>query len=246
MSQLDDCKRRFAELVVSLGANVQRDQQVLIMTEPSNIDLADMAAEFCYQRGARYVDVKVGLPRVARYHLLSAPEDRLTYVPTYQTVQMDQLVDSGGALIAFRSQDEPDLYQDLDEAQQKQLNRMLVGRREASKRYREEGVLKRKVGWCLAGPPSPKWAQKIFPELGESEAVEALERTGDHDICRPGRLSKALVGAPRPLGHSYGGAGQDANQGAAVLESQIGHRPESPTLTRSSLGKRSQANCPGT
>ena len=189
MSNMEQCKRRFAELIVNLGANVQRDQQVLIMAEPSNIDLADMAAEFCYQRGARFVDVKVSLPAVARYHLLSAPADRLTYVPTYQTVQMDQLVDSGGALIAFRSQDEPDLYEDLDEKQQKRLNQMLVGRRDAIKRYREEGVLKRKVGWCLAGPPSPKWAQKIFPDLTAREAEEALWKDlitmtfADQDDC---------------------------------------------------------------
>lgn len=174
MNEFEACKRRFVELLVKLGANVQKDQQVMITAEPSSVDLAEIAAEFCYQRGARYVDVKVTIPSVARHHLLNAPADRLTYVPGYQAVQVDQLVDSGGAMIAFRSQDEPDLYEDLSKEQQNRLNQMLVGRREASKRFREEGVLKRKVGWCLAGPPSPKWAKKIFPELEASEAVKAL------------------------------------------------------------------------
>ena len=174
MSDFESKQRRFVELLVKLGANVQRDQQVLIMTEPSSVGLAEMAAEFCYQRGARFVDVKLAIPSVNRNHLLYAPPDRLAYVPAYQTVQMDQLVDSGGALIAFRSQDEPDLYEDLDEDQQKTLNQMLIARRDAIKRYREEGVLKRKVGWCLAGPPSPKWAQKVFPDLPSEKAEEAL------------------------------------------------------------------------
>ncbi len=174
MSDTAAAKRRFAELLVKRGANVQRDQQVLVLAEPSCIDLAEMVAEFCYQRGARFVDYTVRLPRIDRHHLLGAPPDRKTYVPVYQTVQMDQLVDSRGALIALRSQDEPDLYDDFDEEQQKDLNQMLVARREAVRRYREEGVLKRQVGWCLAGPPSPKWARRIFPELSPQEAVDAL------------------------------------------------------------------------
>jgi aminopeptidase len=174
MSEFHANQRRFVELLVKLGANVQPDQHVLLMAEPSSVELAEIAAEFCYEQGARYVDVKVSIPSVARHHLLKAPEDRLNFVPGYQVVQMDQLVDSQGALIAFRSQDEPDLYEDLDEKQQKRLNQMLVARRDAVKRYQEEGVLKRKVGWCLAGPPSPKWAQKVFPELSPEKAVEAL------------------------------------------------------------------------
>ena len=174
MSEFDNNVRRYVELLVKQGANVQPDQQVLILAEPSCLELADIAAEFCYERGARYVDVNINLPRVARYHLLSAPPNRLTYTPTHQTVQMDQLVDADGALIAFRSQDEPDLYEDLNEAQQKLLNKMLVGRRDAVKRYREEGVLERRIGWCLAGPPSPKWAQKIYPEMSASESVVKL------------------------------------------------------------------------
>lgn len=167
-------KERFVELLVKQGANVQPDQQVLILAEPSCVDLVEMAAEFCYERGARYVDYDVAVPSVARAHVLKASADRVNFVPTYQTVRMDQLVDSRGALIALRSQDEPDLYEDFNEAQQKKLNGMLVARRDAVRRYRDEGVLKRQVGWCLAGPPSPKWAVKIYPELTPAQAVEAL------------------------------------------------------------------------
>jgi aminopeptidase len=174
MSKFENSMVRYVELLVKQGANVQPDQQVLIMAEPSCLNLAEIAAEFCYERGARFVDVNISLPKVARHHLLSAPPNRLTYLPLHNTVRMDQLVDADGALIAFRSQDEPDLYEDLDESQQKRLNKMLVGRREAVKRYREEGVLERRIGWCLAGPPSPKWAQKVFPDLTADDAQTAL------------------------------------------------------------------------
>ena len=58
-------KERFVELLVKQGANVQPDQQVLILSEPSCVDLVEMAAEFCYERGARYVDYDVAVPSVA-------------------------------------------------------------------------------------------------------------------------------------------------------------------------------------
>lgn len=182
-------KQRFVELLVDQGANIQPGQHVLIVAEPSNLDLVEMAARACYARGARFVDYDVALPRVDRAHVLGAAPNRLTFVPTYKTVQMDQLVDARGALIAFRSQDEPDLYEDFDADGQRRVNEMLVARREATKRYREEGVLQRQVGWCLAGPPSPKWAKKVFPELSEAEAVDALWELifqmtfADHEDC---------------------------------------------------------------
>lgn len=174
MSKLEQSQRRYVELLVKLGANVQPDQQVLIMSDPSCIPLVEMAAEFCYERGARYVDTKIAVPRVARHHVLGASPDRLNYVPVHETVRMDQIVDSQGVMIAFRSQDEPELYEDFDADQQKLLNQMLIARRDAVRRFREEGVLKRKVAWCLAGPPSPKWASKVYPELDQAQAVEQL------------------------------------------------------------------------
>ena len=170
----EKAKRRFVELLVKQGANVQADQHVVVMSEPSSLDLVEYAAEFCYERGARFVDTKISLPTLNRLHFLGATEDRRNFVPGYRAIQMDQLVDSGGALIAFRSQDEPDLYHDFTPEQQKALHGMLVARSESIKRYREEGVLKRRVGWCLAGPPSPKWAAKVYPEKSAEDALETL------------------------------------------------------------------------
>ena len=174
MSDLSPAKRRFVELLIHQGCNVQPGQQVLILAEPSSFELVAWAAEACWARGARYVDYHVNLAQVDRAHVQLAPANRLTFVPAYKTVQMDQIVDSRGALLSLRSQDEPDLYADFDEVGQRKVNEMNVARRDATRRWTEEGVLQRQVGWCLAGPPSPKWAVKVFPELSSEQAVEAL------------------------------------------------------------------------
>ena len=169
-------QRRYVDLLVSQGCNVQPGQHVLINTEPSCLELVGLAAEAFYRRGARYVDTSVTLPRVDRAHVELCSPNRLTFVPGWKSVQMDQLVDSKGCMLAFRSQDEPDLYEGFDTAGMGRVNEMMVARREAVKRWTEEGVLQRQVGWCLAGPPSPKWAAKVYPELSPEEAVAALWR----------------------------------------------------------------------
>jgi aminopeptidase len=174
MTDFAACQRRFIQLLVEQGCNVQPGQQVLIFAEPSNLHLIELAAEACYARGARYVDYDVNISRLDRAHLLGASPNRLGFVPTYKAVQIDQIVDSQGAVLAFRSQDEPDLYSDFNETQQQKLNEMMVARRDAVKRYRDEGVLQRQIGWCLTGPPSPNWARKVFPELSGDQAVQAL------------------------------------------------------------------------
>jgi len=169
-------QRRYVDLLVSQGCNVQPGQHVLINTEPSCLELVALAAEAFYRRGARYVDYHVSLPRVDRAHVELASPNRLTFVPGWRAVQMDQLVDAQGCMLAFRSQDEPDLYDGFDAAGMQRVNEMTVARREAVRRWTEEGVLQRQVGWCLAGPPSPKWASKVYPELPPAEAVQALWR----------------------------------------------------------------------
>ncbi|MBS2035937.1 aminopeptidase [bacterium] len=158
-------QRRYVDLLVSQGCNLQPGQHVLINTEPSCLELVGLAAEAFYRRGARYVDYHVTLPRVDRAHVEFGSPQRLTFVPGWRSVQMDQLVDSKGCMLAFRSQDEPDLYEGFDATGMLRVNEMMVARREAVKRWTEEGVLQRQVAWCLAGPPSPKWAAKVYPEL---------------------------------------------------------------------------------
>jgi len=122
---------------------------------------------------ARYVDYHVAC-RARPSSCRGSRSQRLTFQPTYKAVQIDQIVDSQGAVLYFFSQDEPDLYADFDEAGQRRLNEMLVSRREATRRLREEGMLQFQVAWCGASPPSPKWAAKVFPNLSSAQAVEAL------------------------------------------------------------------------
>ena len=49
--------REYAELIVKIGANVQKGQRVRLQTGVDQVQLATMVTEECYKAGASYVEV---------------------------------------------------------------------------------------------------------------------------------------------------------------------------------------------
>lgn len=162
---MQEAIRRYIRLLVNQGINVQPGQHVLLVAEPSCAHLLGWAAEACYDRGARFVDTNVMVPQVERAQLRGNHQ----FVPSYKAVMMDQIVDSGGAMLTLWSQDEPDLYEGCDT---KLVNELRLARRGPSKRFLEEGLLRGGASWCGGGAPSPNWARLVYPEA--ADPVEAM------------------------------------------------------------------------
>ena len=53
--------REYAELIVKIGANVQKGQRVRLQTGVDQVQLATMVTEECYKAGASYVEVIWGV-----------------------------------------------------------------------------------------------------------------------------------------------------------------------------------------
>ena len=163
--------RNFTELLLREGVNLQPGQQLLINFDQSCCDMADAASEIAYEMGAKYVDLAYGSSRRDAAQISKARTNYRTFFPGYQAVRGDQLVDGRGAVLALRSQREPDLFAALD---QTAIAAFMAAANDARKRMQEEGISGFGVNWCLACPPSPKWAQKVFPKLDEEAAVKSL------------------------------------------------------------------------
>ncbi len=163
--------RNFIELLLREGVNLQPGQQLLINFDQSCCDMADVASEIAYDMGAKYVDLAYGSLRRDAAQISRAKPSYRTFFPGYQAVRGDQLVDARGAVLALRSQREPDLFAALD---QMSIAAFMAAANDARKRMQEEGISGFGVNWCLACPPSPKWAKKVFPKLDEDAAVQAL------------------------------------------------------------------------
>jgi aminopeptidase len=172
----DPTLERFAELIVGLGANVQRDQVVAVACEPGKEYLTRAVAAAAYRRGARFVDVGWFDPWVKRARIQHAHEDTLEYVPPWYGERILALGEMRGARIAFSGTTAPGVLADLDQVR---------AGRDRLPAVKESGAVvnARTTNWTIAPCPSPGWAQLVHPDLDADEALGRLERDLLH-VCR--------------------------------------------------------------
>ncbi len=174
---MDDATlERFAELIVSFGANVQPDQIVSIACEPGKEPLVRAIAASAYRRGARFVDVSWFDPWVKRARIEYAREETLDYVPPWLGERVLALGEHRAARIALSGPAALGLLQDLDPVR---------AGRDRLPAVKESGqvVSDRTTNWTIAPCPTPAWAQLVYPRLARDAALARLERELLH-VCR--------------------------------------------------------------
>lgn len=162
---------RYAELIATHGLNVQPGQLVNIVAEAAHREFVVRVVEQCYKKGAKHVNVELADPRFTQLRIEHAADDSLTYVPPAVTVQYDELVDEAAANLRLVGLENPDLFENTDS---KKLNTVQQSRMLAVKRFRNEGLMKSLVHWCVAAAATPKWGAQIFTDSPEEEAGEKL------------------------------------------------------------------------
>jgi len=168
--RMDDATlARFADLVVGFGANVQPDQIVGIGCEPGKEYLVRALAASAYRQGAKFVDVGWFDPHVKRARVQHARPETLDFVPSWYGERVLAFGDQRGARVALSGPSAPGLLSDLDPA--------LVGKdRLPTVKEGIKVVNDRTTNWTICPCPTPAWAELVFPDLGEVERLERLER----------------------------------------------------------------------
>jgi aminopeptidase len=174
---MDDATlRRFADVVVGFGANVQPGQVVAVSCEPGKEFLVRAIAASAYRHGAKFVDVQYFDPWVKRARVEYARDEDLDFIPDWHGKRLLSLGEIGAARIGLSGPTAPGLLEDLDPAR--------VGR-DRFPALKEAGkvVNDRTTNWTIAPCPTPAWARIVFPDLDEDEALERLEGHLMH-VCR--------------------------------------------------------------
>jgi aminopeptidase len=167
---------RYAELIVTFGANVQPDQVVAVEGPPEAAPLVRRIARGAYERGARYVDVVYFDPLVKRIRIEAAAEESLTWIPPWLGRRMLDLGELDAARIVLTPLVPPGLLNGVDPTR--------AGRdRLPSVPEVFKVVDDRSVAWTVSPFPTAAWAQMVFPELEPAAAVDALWRDLEH-VCR--------------------------------------------------------------
>jgi aminopeptidase len=169
--QFDTDFQRYAELIAVHGLNVQPGQLVNIAAEAIHRDFALLVAEHCYARGARLVNLDLEEPRLGKLRIEKSDPAHLEYVPGWVTAQYGELVDEHAANLKIIGLEYPDLLQGVDA---QQVNRVRKHRMLAIKRFYDEGIGRSQVHWTVVAAATPRWGQKIYPNLKPQEACDAL------------------------------------------------------------------------
>ncbi|WKZ56760.1 MAG: aminopeptidase [Bdellovibrionota bacterium] len=163
--------RRYAELIVQHGLNVQPSQYVNIGGEVCHRELAYLVAEESYKRGAAYVHIDLVEPRALCARIRLGSSESFPFVPAWITSKHDEMVHGHAAALSIVGMEDPSLYKDLDP---KAVNTIRMAHYQARKRYYDEGIGRSKVHWCVAAGATTGWAARLLPNTDPEEALSRL------------------------------------------------------------------------
>ena len=155
---LEERLRRYAELAVRVGANVQEGQDVVISCLVEHAEIARAIARESYRAGAKHVIVLYNDLHLRRAMIELGPEEELDWSPPYLLDWSKRWADERPAVIGLSGNPDPGLLADLDPA--------LVGKavpRELSAVIGRE-LTQMRLNWVGVAAPNPGWATQVFGE----------------------------------------------------------------------------------
>ena len=105
--------KKYAQLVVEVGVNVQKDQIVVIRTPIEGAEFARAMTESAYKVGAKKVIVDYSDEQITKLTYTHASEETLSQVPSYEVARYEELVGKNASFISISAGD-PDLLKDID------------------------------------------------------------------------------------------------------------------------------------
>ena len=169
MYTFEDKLKEYAELLVRVGVNVQKGQDMVITSQVDQAPFARLCAKAAYDAGARYVDVSWGDDALSRMNYLHAADDTFDTIPEYRIRFNTDYAENNACFLHLISSD-PENLKGVDPSRIERAHRAYG---KYMKRYRELGMGSF-FPWSIGALASPSWARRVFPDLPEDEAVAAL------------------------------------------------------------------------
>lgn len=159
--------RSYAKLIVRVGANVQKGQEVRVFASLDQPEFIKMLAEECYKAGASRVTVDWNYPELTKLSARYMKLRDLSETREWEKARMQDMVDHLPVRIFIESED-PDGLRGINP----KYFKAFAARIKISKPYRD--AINNKHQWCIAAVPGEAWAKKVHPELSKRAAVEQL------------------------------------------------------------------------
>ena len=160
--------KKYARLIVRVGANVQKGQPVVISSHVNDAYFTKLVVEEAYKAKASFVTVDWHYEELTKLNYKYASIETLKEMPEWSIEKLKYRAQTLPAMIHIESSD-PDAMASIDQ------NKMMEVRRATGpiiKPIRKE--MENKYQWTIAAIAGDAWAKKIFPELSVKAAKAKL------------------------------------------------------------------------
>ena len=169
LANFDILSQKYADLITSVGVNVQKGQDIVIYADVEQVALVHKIVDSAYARGANNVMIEWQDIHIQREFLKHASEDSLTNIPAWVSVRAEELMGKHTTRISLISAD-PDglgtVAGDRVSAYQQAYQRANQAVRKAT--------MNNDVSWLVVAASGQAWAEKVFPELSGEAATDRL------------------------------------------------------------------------
>ena len=160
--------KKYAQLIVEVGANVQKGQEVHLTISTENTEFARYVVEACYKAKADKVIINWTDPEITKLNYKYRSVKSLAKYEKWEIEKLQHRVDVVPVRIFIEDQD-PDALKGIDQAK---VGKVQMQTYPIIKPFIDkiEGMDQ----WVIAAIPGTKWAQKVFPNETKAKAKEML------------------------------------------------------------------------
>ena len=160
--------RKYADLIVRKGINVQKGQEVLLYAGLDQPEFVQMVVEACYKAKAKKVTVEWDYQPLQKLHIRHQSVKTMGTVTDIQKAKQQHQCDALPCRLYLESED-PDGLKGVNMSKVAKARQMSYP---ILKPYIDEREGKQQ--WCIAAVPGKAWAKKVFPGLRPAAAMEKL------------------------------------------------------------------------
>ena len=166
---MDKRLEEYAKLAVRMGANIQEGDTMLLRAPVDCAEFARMIVKEAYDAGAKEVIMGWRDDTISHLNYLHAADEVFDSFHEWEKVQYDTLSKGKFVLLTIDAED-PEALKGVDP---NRIQRSVKARMTALKDYSDK-LMASEFSWSIVAVPILSWAKKMFPELSDDEAMNAL------------------------------------------------------------------------
>lgn len=169
MNKFQDQLDQYAELIVKKGIHTQKGEPLVITSPVEGAYFARLLAKHAYALGASEVHVNWNDEVLTRLKYENAPMEVFENYPLWFADGLEDYAKKGAGFISISAQD-PELLKGIDSKKIAAANKAASLALKGWRKYTMNDI----NSWCVVSIPTQNWAKRVFPEMADEQAMEAL------------------------------------------------------------------------